>query len=148
MISTNLVRKGFLMKKKLTVLILSLIMAVGSPTAITFAANGYTEIDIDAWDYDRTEELKNQVSVHGEVEYEPPDSVSVTTGGSYEFVYPESVADDMEVVSKTSQAAITVSQPAIVSAEPGKEINLLLGIIIIGASLIVGVVVTIKRGVK
>lgn len=118
------------------------VMTAGGFPPVVSQAGEYTSIDVDSWDYDRTEALENQISVQGDVEYEPPADLDTSGTVNLDVDYSNQMVDETkEPEEKVTQSAVTVenteSEPEQVEGKSFGWWKLLVGAAVGGVAILI-----------
>lgn len=118
---------------------LAFVMTVGVNVPTVIFASDYASIDVDSWDYNRAESLENQISVQGDVEYEPPDDLDTSGRAELNVDYSNQMSTDSEIKKPESEIAAEAAVSADNTAVEEQEARLFYGWFIIGALVIAAV---------
>lgn len=129
--------------KRLAPLLLSIgILCVGN-TVDAYAA--YTTVDVDAWDYERSDALEDQISVQGDVEYEPPADLKGADERIPDVDYSNQLEQEEEEVVKTSEPEV-VSEPAVTTELQSEGKSSSAGVIVcIVIAIVIAALITMKK---
>ena len=134
-------------RKLLPLFALMVTMTGALTTGAPVYADEYTKVDVDTWDYDRTESLESQIRVDSDVEYDPPDDLDDGESGSLEVDYSNQTQEE-EVVEKNETkaevATATAVTPSAIEAED-KE-SMLPAIITVAIACVAVAVILLRSG--
>lgn len=134
---------GYSGAKKLAPLLLSIGILCAGNTVDTYAA--YTTVDVDTWDYERSDALEDQISVQGDVEYEPPADLKGADERIPDVDYSNQLEPEEEEVVETSEPEV-VSEPAVTAELPSEEKSSNVGIIVcIVIAIAIVALITVKK---
>lgn len=134
---------GYSGAKKLAPLLLSIGILCAGNTVDAYAA--YTTVDVDAWDYERSDALEDQISVQGDVEYEPPADLKGADERIPDVDYSNQLEPEEEEVVETSEPEV-VSEPAVTAELPSEEKSSNVGIVVcIVIAIAIVALITVKK---
>ncbi len=129
--------------KRLAPLLLSIGILCAGNTVDVYAA--YTTVDVDAWDYERSDALEDQISVHGDVEYEPPADLKGADDRIPDVDYSNQLEQEDDEVAETHEPEV-VSEPAVTTELPSEEKSSSAGVVVcIVAVIALAVLITVKK---